>query len=145
MGFGNDQIEDVDPLHLLIRGAEILDQRLRVIPRVGVEIGATFHREGLGHAMIWPAIQFMRDAAPGFQAEPRNGAEHQNIDADAVLQRVQNRFDALVYEADRADLNADEFLIRVGDHIAHAAAPLWAAMKDLIRAMASLITGSGCR
>ncbi len=64
--------------------------------------------------MVGPAFQFMRDAASHFQAEPGNGANHQRVDADAILQGVQTLRYTFVDEADGADLYPDKGIAALG-------------------------------
>jgi hypothetical protein len=63
--------------------------------------------------MIRPTVELMRDATPRLEAEPGDGADHQHIDADTVLQSVENLFDPLIDKADRADLHGDKLFFGV--------------------------------
>ena len=58
--------------------------------------------------MVRPAFQFMRDTAAHLQPQPGNGADHQRVDAHAILQSIQATGHAFVYEADGADLYPDQ-------------------------------------
>ena len=72
------------------------------------------------HAVVGEAVELVRDAAPDFEPQPGDGADHQDIDADTVLERVQQRRHAFVDKADRANLNADKFRVFVWhDRILH--------------------------
>ncbi len=64
--------------------------------------------------MVRPAFQFMRDTAAHLQPQPGNGADHQRVDADPILQRIQTTGHAFVYEADGADLYPDEGIASLG-------------------------------
>ena len=110
MGLWNHLFENVNPLQDGVARPEILDERVGIKRWVGVEIGAPLHREWLGHPVVGPAVQLMRDAASGLEPQPRDGPNHQHVDAGTLLQGLQHRLDPLVDKADRADLNAYKFL-----------------------------------
>ena len=141
MGGGDDHLQDVAALELGVAAAVIGHERVAVIARIGVEIGPAAHLVGLWHAMVRPAVQNMADRATRLQPQPRHRAQHQHVDARAVLQDVQHRLDPLIDNADRADLDPYELLGGVRGH----AAALARVAKSVIRRIASWIIGRGCR
>ena len=90
---------------------------LRIIFRTHLDVGATLHRVRSRHAVVGPALERMTDPPPDLQSEPGDRADQQRIDADAILQRVERLVDALVDEADRADLDADERVLACFCHL----------------------------
>jgi hypothetical protein len=142
MRCGDDHLQDVLAREFRIARAVVGHERVAVEARIGVEIGAAAHLVGLGHAMVRPAVERVADRPPGLEPEPGHRAQHQHVDAHAVLERVEHRLHAFVHEGDRAELDACELPGRVG--AVHAAA-LALRVKDAIRSIATLIRSSGWR
>lgn len=59
---------------------------------------------------VVPAIEIVGGAAPGLQSTPRAGADSEHVFADALPKGVVHAIDAFVDEANRADLDANEYL-----------------------------------
>ena len=142
MCLGNHHLQDVATLELGILAPEVSHERIGVVAGVRVEVGPAPHLVRFRDAVIGPPVDLVADRTTGLESQPAHGAQHQDVDADPVLQRVQNRVYALVYETDGTHLDADEGVLRFGR--AHEAV-LTREVKEAMRSTASWIIGSGWR
>ena len=110
-GLGNDHFEYVAVPHGLVRGAEVGDGRVAVELGMVRQVRPALHLQRLGHAVVRPAVDLPRDAAPDLQAQPADRAQQDHVHAHALLQRVEHRVHTLVHEAGGPDLDAYEPLV----------------------------------
>lgn len=85
-----------------------------VVLHVGLEAAAALHGERLRAAGVRPTVDHVRDAAADPEARRRHGPDPEDINAHALLERVEGLFDLLGHEADGTDLHPGEPVIPIG-------------------------------
>src|SRR5205807_772456 len=102
----NDQLEHVDVLQFLVLRAEALDERVAIVLWMLADVGATLERLRVARPVVGPPVDLPGDPATDFQTEPGNRADQEDVDAETLLEHVEQRPDAFVDEAHRTDLAA---------------------------------------
>ena len=107
---GNDRLKDVNLSEFFVLGPKVLDEGVRIVLGVLSDVRAPLERPRILSTVIRPAIDLPRDPTADLQPKPRNCPDEEHIDAEPLLQHVQQWPDSFVNKADRADLNPDELV-----------------------------------